>query len=364
MSYTQEMKARCLCGDYQLSISVPQEQLPLTASICHCDSCRHGSGTLYMGAAYVPDDCVKTVQDSLSGLKASEWSSRRTSYLCSTCGSTVIGKLDGRLWIHTGALDQLEDIVKIQRQIYVKDTQDGGFSNWLEDLPTKVHATLDDGLPVDWPNSTGTKQTKMHSDRLHVHCLCKGVNFWISRPLTSSADPNNSKSDVNCQNSDRGDYDIKDPWWLCAGSTKFRSSVCSCNSCRLASSCDFVQWAFVPTSDISLSADGSVPFSYDIGTLKGYRSSDIATRYFCGECGAMVFWNGDDRPGLMDVAVGLIDAAEGSLAQDWLEWITNRVSYKCDGIDRAKTLVNHVEVALNKWGQDPKTSGSRIKHDI
>ncbi|KAI5239098.1 hypothetical protein E4T42_08780 [Aureobasidium subglaciale] len=323
-------------------------------------SCRHGSGTLYMGAAYVPDDCIKTVQDSLSGLKASEWSSRRTSYICSTCGSTVLGKLDGRLWIHTGALDQLEDNVKIQRQIYIKDTQDGGFSNWLEGLHTKVHATLNDTLPADWPTTT-TKPTKENGERLHVHCLCKGVNFWISRPLTSSAKPDNSESDVNRQNPDRGDYDMKNPWWLCADRTKFRSSVCSCNSCRLASSCDFVQWAFVPTTDLSLSVDGSVPFSYDAGTLKSYRSSDVATRYFCSDCGAMVFWNGDERPGLVDVAVGLLDAEEGSLAQDWLEWATNRVSYKCDGLDRAETLMTHVEVELHKWGQQPSTSGTPFK---
>ncbi|TIA15395.1 hypothetical protein D6C80_05190 [Aureobasidium pullulans] len=301
-----------------------------------------------------PPNMSDAQEQSLSKLKASEWSSRRTTYFCDTCGSTVIGKLDGQLWIYTGALDQLEGVVQIQRQIFVKDTLDGGFSNWLkEDLPIKTHATLDNDLPAGWLEKN-YQSTSKASDRLHAHCLCKGVEFWIARPLASSADPSNPRCDLHWENPERGDYDPKDPWWLKADRTKFHTIVCACDSCRLAASCDFVQWAYVPTTDISLSANGSVPFSHTFGTLKGYGSCKRVVRYFCGDCGANVFWTGDDRPGLLDVAVGLLHAPEGSLAQDWLEWQTDSVDFKEDGIGRAGTLINHVRGALQKWGRGDK----------
>ncbi|KAG9517667.1 hypothetical protein KCU99_g4898, partial [Aureobasidium melanogenum] len=357
MGTSREIKARCLCGNYQLSIAVPQDQLPLTASICHCDSCRHGSGTLCIGGAFVPETCVQTVQESLSRLKASQWSNRRTTYLCPTCGATIIEKLEGQLCIHTGALDQLEDTVHFERQIFVKDTQDGGFSHWLRDLPLKTRATMNDELPTDWPQSS-EQQVDRTSDRLHAHCLCNGINFWISHPLASSANPNNPKSDVQQHNPDRGEYETENPWWLCENRTKFFAEVCQCNSCRLSSGCDFVPWTYVPTTDISLAADGSVPFTRDFGTLKNYRSSDEASRYFCGQCGATVFYIREERHGIANVAVGLLDADEGSLAQSWLWWRTDALDFKEDGISRAATLVNHVEGALQRWGQAASASDS------
>lgn len=354
MSTTQEVKARCLCGHYQLSLAIPKHQLPLTASVCHCDSCRHALGSLYVCVAYVPESCLKAVQDSLLKLKATQWSSRRTAYFCPTCGSTIIDSIDGRITIHTGSLDQFDDTVQIQRQIFVKDTQDGGFGHWLKDLPIKTHATMTDSLPADWLQ-TSKQPADDPSDQLHAHCLCSGVNFWISRPLASSANPDNPKSDVHLRNPDRGDYDIKNPWWLCANRTKFFAEVCHCNSCRLSSSCDFLPWTYIPTTDISLSADGSVPFSRNFGTLQEYRSSDEASRYFCGQCGATIFYIREERQGIVNVAVGLLDAAEGSLAQSWLGWRTDGLDFKEDSAGRAATLVNNVEVALQKWGQEVST---------
>lgn len=305
----------------------------------------------------MPETCTEAVKDSLSRLHASEWSNRRTTYFCPTCGASIIEKLDGRFCIHTGALDQLDGTVHFERQIFVKDTQDGGFSHWLRDLPIKTHATLNDELPTDWPQSN-EQPVDRTSERLHAHCLCNGVNFWVSHPLASSADPNNPKSDVHQHNPDRGQYDRENPWWLCENRTKFFAEVCQCNSCRLSSGCDFVPWTYVPTTDISLASDGSVPFSHDFGTLKKYRSSNEASRYFCGQCGATVFYIRDERHGIANVAVGLLDADEGSLAQSWLWWRTDALDFKEDGISRAATLVDHVERALQKWGHVALAPGS------
>ncbi|KAI4724720.1 hypothetical protein E4T49_07549 [Aureobasidium sp. EXF-10728] len=126
--------------------------------------------------------------------------------MCSTCGSIIVEKLDGRLFIHTGALDQLDDTIQFKRQIFVKDTKDGGFSHWLKELPIETHATLDDNLSADWPQSIKQPADKA-SERLHAHCLCNGINFWISRPLKSSANPDNPKSDTHQHNPGRGEYE-------------------------------------------------------------------------------------------------------------------------------------------------------------
>ncbi|KAI6855741.1 hypothetical protein KC338_g465 [Hortaea werneckii] len=121
---------------------------------------------------------------------------------------------------------------------------------------------------------------------------------------------------------------------------------------------EWVQWAFIPTTSITLDPAGGNPFPsetpFSFGTLKHYRSSDQATRYFCGICGANVFWCGDERPGLMDVAVGLLDAAEGARAEDWLQWRTERVSYREDAVPRAESLIYGLEKGLKAYGEESK----------
>ena len=44
--------------------------------------------------------------------------------------------------------------------------------------------------------------------------------------------------------------------------------------------------------------------------LKWYRSSDIARRAFCAECGATLFWEGAGRPSI-SVAAGTLDPPTG-----------------------------------------------------
>lgn len=65
--------------------------------------------------------------------------------------------------------------------------------------------------------------------------------------------------------------------------------------------------------------------------LKWYRSSDIARRGFCGECGATLFW---DRPkgDLTSIAAGTLDAPTGLATT-----LQIHVNSACDyyAIDRA-----------------------------
>ena len=114
---------------------------------------------------------------------------------------------------------------------------------------------------------------------------------------------------------------------------------------------EMISWAFIPTIDISLDADGGTPFSLPFGSLKSYRSSTDVERYFCGTCGATVFFTADDREGLVDAAAGLLDAPEGARAESWLEWRTTRLSFREDSLPRAEALTLGVEEGLKKFGE-------------
>lgn len=52
------------------------------------------------------------------------------------------------------------------------------------------------------------------------------------------------------------------------------------------------------------------------------------------------------------MAAGLLDAEEGARAETWLEWRTERVSYREDAEGRAVGLVEAVEKDLRAWGKE------------
>jgi hypothetical protein len=65
-----------------------------------------------------------------------------------------------------------------------------------------------------------------------------------------------------------------------------------------------------------------------------------------------VFWSEDLKEGeraetsLLDVAVGLLAADEGARAEGWLEWWTERLSFREDAVERAGSLVEGIEAGL------------------
>ena len=91
----------------------------------------------------------------------------------------------------------------------------------------------------------------------------------------------------------------------------------------------------------------------NLGTLKEYQSSKIAKRYFCGQCGANVFWRGlDERPRVVDVSVGLMNAKSGSRAEEWLFWRTNKVTHQ--ELAKNKPLVEALAKGLKRAGEKVK----------
>ena len=348
-----EITGSCLCGKARYSISVQKASLPLKTYICHCNRCRHVSGSICVTTASLPNG-VEPPRDLTASLTKYESSPGFDRYFCSQCGSHMC-EHDERFseWrLTSGTLDRTGGIIDFAGHIFIPDTLDGGLSPWLPSINSRQLARYSEfpesaEIPLDWPNAEHPF-TPPTTDLIHAHCDCKGVNLYIAPPSARSAEPNADESDALLPHWVR-DRPKGQKWWLRDGAKKFMASLCVCDSCRLATGAEVQAWAFVPAVDIALSPDGKTPFSTDFGTLRMYKHSSRAQRHFCGTCGATVFWFGYERPGVVDVSVGLFDAHEGALVGRLLDWELERVSWREDGMERAPDFVEGLETGLKGW---------------
>ncbi|KAK3116376.1 hypothetical protein LTR53_003295 [Teratosphaeriaceae sp. CCFEE 6253] len=372
-SDTRTVKATCLCG--AAVHDVPFPNTPSLAGFCHCDSCRHATGTLTLGMVQ-PHTAYQPAQSLVDKLQPYAFSHRLTYYHCPTCGTVLLSReeragAEPNWMLSTGTLATFDNVVEIDCHEYLTDTLDGGFSDFLPHVNGKQidrwPGAPGEGeqLPLYWRSPTRPTSTPSPDDRLRAHCKCNGVEFYLARPSARSAmgqapwpdvlRPSGNNDDDAAADDDDEDDAVSEPddtaWWLRAAGTKFLASLCACASCRLACGQEWMAWAYVPASDLSLDAAGHQPFTRDFGTLKQYRSSEDVTRHFCGTCGATVFWDGDARPFLLDVAVGLLSAAEGARAEGWLEWRVTRLSHREEALGRARGITEGIEEGLAAYGE-------------
>ncbi|KAF2665831.1 hypothetical protein BT63DRAFT_76990 [Microthyrium microscopicum] len=344
----------CHCGGSKYSFTVPKESLPLQAYLCSCNTCRRISGVLLTSYVPIPPENPSPNLECVSTYKSSEAIKR---HFCSNCGAHLFLEHndDGHFEVSTGTLQSSNGIVTHQGHIWLAETVDGGASIWIKEIG--AHRTKqylkDIGselAPFDWRDSPSASERGCQStdNKLHVHCHCRGVEFCITRPneqslLAESPFPdllvpyNSGKSAENPSNVS---------WWLSEDRKRYLAGHCACKSCRLISGFDIVQWTFVPTDNIELPDGRKYEQGMRLGTAKTYESSPGTTRHFCGDCGADVFWEGSQRPTLLDVAIGLLDAESGARAEEWLQWVTDRVSFSeeahnqqliqslCDGLGK------------------------------
>ena len=366
MAERKTLKATCLCGNAAHSIALPATDFPLKIHMCHCDSCRHMTGALCLTVVFLPES-YQPEQALVDKLHPFQFSKRITQYFCPDCGTHVLARCledendpnNKVTWdVASGTLEQIEGLVELAGHEFLADTLDGGFSDFLPELGGKSIARWpqqpgkDEQLPQPWTSHTRPSDTPKPSDKLHAHCKCGGVSFYISRPSARSKEEIEADwPDLIIPEHSQSPRPPQETWWLADNGTKFTAGMCTCDSCRLAFGMEWVEWAFVPTADISLDEEGRVPFQPEIGTLKQYNSSSGVTRYFCGHCGAHVFWWSKERPRLIDVAVGLLAAPEGARAENWLRWRTQRVSYREDAMPRAKSWTEGVERGLKEYGR-------------
>ena len=354
---TTSLHFSCLCRKVTGSANVPVAKLPLPYSLCHCNICRHQTGLLCASYATLPKDSTDvTFKGPLKRYNASNIVTR---FFCSHCGANVYLQ-DSRepgFDICTGALDRADGVIELRNHIFVPDTKDGGFSQWLPEIP----AWEEFSQSKQWVIRE-RKQSTNASDKeaeLLAFCQCKGVQFKITPPnedsnYPSSPSPELLENDATSHVSTSG---TSNKWWLCAGGQKYLAGTCACHSCRLSAGFDIQAWAFIPKANI-LHVNGD-PLNFRADSLAQYESSKGVYRHFCFTCGATIFWRGDNRPEVVDVSVGLLDAEEGSRAENWLQWQTSRVSFEEEG--QNKDLISKLAAGLKQWGM-ADSAGAAAKH--
>lgn len=279
---------------------------------------------------------------------------------------------DGHFEVATGTLqvDSAQGIVEYGSCMWIGDTRDGGASDWLRSIDGRemerwmgeagesVLISLDHFKP-DLEDCVET--TRPTREPVHGHCHCRGVQFWVKPPNCDEGGASSDFPDLmvpyRCGTGASRNPD-NEAWWLRDGGERFMAGTCVCLSCRAASGFDITFWAFVPNANIFLDKECTILFpehdgghkSQYWGTMKTYHSSEGVTRTFCGRCGANVFWDGGrekGRDGLVDVAVGLLDAPSGARAEELLSWWKDRVSFEEDAVN--KSLARALGEGLREW---------------
>jgi hypothetical protein len=106
-------------------------------------------------------------------------------------------------------------------------------------------------------------------------------------------------------------------------------TVCHCSQCRKFHGA---------AGPYTMCRREKLTFTSD-STLRWYRSSERVRRGFCGECGASLFWDGDDSP-FMAIAAGSLENASQL-----------RVSAHIYAASRADW--EHLEDGLPRHDEDP-----------
>ena len=98
--------------------------------------------------------------------------------------------------VASGAVKKTQGLLEWKRHIFVGDTKDGGCATCLGTVGDKAQEAwiaAEGGVkvPVDWPAKTETETERSDGDErgedmLRARCLCKGVDFYITRPTTQS----------------------------------------------------------------------------------------------------------------------------------------------------------------------------------
>ncbi|KAF5379105.1 hypothetical protein D9615_005955 [Tricholomella constricta] len=371
---TTVVKARCHCGLNSFNIPFATASLPITNDLCHCTSCQHSTGQLmvnhvaFLGAPLSGSAATDSNEPAdLSTLTPYKTSASATRWFCSRCSAHILWEYNNTThpsWcVAVGTLERTEGIVKTGYHIWVADTLDGGIADHLRvvdglELPRYIAGVKEcEVVPAKWRSADILEDSRAHSqelDRILAYCHCRAISFWITRPSAASAQPSSPYPDLMHPYISTPKDKVANPndekWWLRPGvvnSTHYLAGHCACTSCRLTSGFEIQSWAFIPKANLLFPRPGAAPATTELielnlqdddlrpAGLRRYRSSAGRNREFCGTCGATVFWWGEERPELVDVAVGLVDEkVGGSRAEGWFEWWRGRVSFEEDAVNK------------------------------
>jgi hypothetical protein len=330
---TITITAHCLCEAHTCTHIVTSSSLPLPASCCHCGSCRHTTGALYLPCTPWPNRNV-----DLSTLKRYPFSPNIDYFSCPTCSTLLFckGTQPGDIpEVITGSLVNAPNLINYSHHGYVSDTLDGGATVWFAKGPSGNPIPRWSGgrdkseqLPPSWaPLASTDAKPKATPNLTPLKCHCGGINLVI-------------RSAADWESKTKPDSPL--PWFIDPKTYRYLAAFDSCDSCRLSFSADMVNWTFVELDHIHFpgseegETEGSLPLTVDalkdavlakerdprLGKLALYQSSEDVERYFCAGCSAGVFYavHEDGRRDMVDVAVGLLRHGDGARAEGLLTW--------------------------------------------
>lgn len=296
---TTTVRAACHCGTNTFNLHYPTASLPVSASICHCDTTRHVTGMLFATFAPVPDGTsliadINSPSPSVKEYRSSAFGSR---YFCTTCGAKLAfyHREFDKWFIAIGLLEQVDGIVKIGWHQWVGDTVDGGIVQIMkDDLPRYSQGPDSEGFMAP---EASTVVSLVETESLHAKCHCGGFQATIFRPSTAHIE--NEEARARC---------------LAGSGDRWRAGQCLDKACRTTSGLSLTSWCWFPKSHVKITHSS---------TLVSYRSSEVKVRQFCGGCGATVSIAKEDWPWRYQIAMGLIEVPKGvglwSVILDWFE---------------------------------------------
>ncbi|KAK7041717.1 hypothetical protein VNI00_009006 [Paramarasmius palmivorus] len=291
----------------------------------------------------------------VSRLQRYDFSSRMRLYFCGTCSTPMFWGMEGRkeVTVFSGTLENIAlgsdtkgsngMLIRFDASEFVDDTLDGGVSEWLkcpnvDGSKAKRFKGSPGGEEVPDGHAWPRVETK-GSDTVPIRCHCKGVNLSLHK----------------------GNYQEKPeaelPWFVDPATRKRMAWFDACDSCRLALGVDLAAWTRAELKDISALCSNTTELRQlvdekdpAIGTLAYYTSSPNVQRYFCSECSACVFYAVDDRPDVVDVAIGVLVAEGGARAEGNLNWKIRRIEFAEDVKDGWRQgFVGRVEKEFGDW---------------
>ena len=329
---TAEARLSCLCG----AVAIPGTYLesstfPVRTITCHCNPCRHVTGSLLPVFAWLNATPPTSV---LSRVTAYHFTDRCTRYFCSTCGCVCLVELPRvAKWACAAGIitppPGVKDVVHLSSHGYVSDTLDGGLVPLLlapGDEPLSIFGVghSKDSISVESvlrlaESSLGRHITDSNA-MLRASCHCGGVSFLISSS-------HQKRSAVTSPD-------------------RHPAHFCACKSCRLSTGTSLQGWAQVPVGAIRSTANGcpivlgyrnEAAVSGDWSKLRYFWNSETSQHSFCGDCGATIFLYRmqPDAHAVVAVSVGILRAESGSMSREWLEWADGKIDSKEEMVDRS-----------------------------
>jgi hypothetical protein len=300
---TTTVQAACHCRENSFTLHYANASLPVSASICHCDTTRKVTGMLFGTFAPVPDGTflianINSPPPSVREYRSSQFASR---YFCATCGAKLAfyHRESDKWFIAIALLERVDGIVKYERHQWVGDTVDGGILQIMKDDLPRYSQGPDSGMFMTVESSFAT--SAITTESLRAACHCGGFQATIFRP--SAAPIENEEARAQC---------------IASSGNRWRAGHCLDRSCRTTSGLFLTSWCWFPKSHVKLT---------HCSTLVSYRSSERKIRQFCGGCGATVSIAREDWPWRCQIAMGLIEIPKGaglwSTVLDWFEFMAN-----------------------------------------